>query len=143
MKKVLIGAAVLVVAAAAVAYWQGWIKIERTKTDDGKTHVGVAIDTEKYKQDKEKLKKLAGAKSKALKDRLAGLREKAKGLSGADKAKAEKEIDALTKQHEALEAKLKDIDGAAEDQFEGLKQGLTTALEGITDGPGKEAEKPQ
>ena len=43
MKKVLFAVGVLVVAFVVVAWWQEWFKFEKSKTDDGKTHVGIAI----------------------------------------------------------------------------------------------------
>jgi hypothetical protein len=132
MKKVLIAAiaaGVLVVAFVVVAWWQGWFKIEKTKTDDGQTHVGVSLNKEKFQQDRDKLKKAAAERSKGLKDRLARLRDKAKELTGADKEKANQEIDALSKKHEAIESKIKDLEGVSEDKFEGLKKALDTALQ--------------
>ena len=129
MKKVLIAAGVLVVALVAVAWWQGWFKFEKAKTDDGQTHVRIAINKEKFQQDRDKLKKAAADRSKGLKDRLAHLRDKAKGLTGADKEKAEKEIDALGKKHEALESKVKDLDGVAEDKFEALTKDVEGHLQ--------------
>jgi predicted nucleic acid-binding Zn-ribbon protein len=115
---------------------QGWIQFEK-KTEDGQTHVGVAINKEKFQQDRDKLKKAAGERSKALKDQLAKLRDKAKGLTGADKEKAEKEIDTLSKKHEAFEAKVKDLEGVAEDRFEAIKKDI----EGHLQETGKEDNK--
>jgi predicted nucleic acid-binding Zn-ribbon protein len=65
-----------------------------------------------------------------MKEKIAALRDKAKGLTGADKEKANKEIDALTKKHEALESKMKDLDGVAEDKFEALKKDVEGHLQG-------------
>jgi hypothetical protein len=129
MKKVLFAVGVLVVAFVVVAWWQEWFKFEKSKTDDGKAHVGIAINKEKFQQDRDKLKKAAGDRSKALKDQLAKLRHKAEGLKGADKEKAQKEIDALSKKHEALETKMKDLDSVAEDKFEALKKDVEGALQ--------------
>jgi hypothetical protein len=134
MKKVLIAAVVLVVALGGVAWWQGWLKFEKTKDEEGKTHVGVAFNPEKIKQDRDKLKKATADHTKKVKDQLAKLRDKAKNLTGADKEKAEKEIDTLTKKHEAFEAKVKDLDGVADDKFEDFKK----EIEGHLQEPGKE-----
>ena len=129
MKKLLIAVVVVVVALGGVAWWQGWLKFEK-KTEDGQTHVGLAINKEKFQQDRDKLKKAAADRSKKLKEQLAHLKDKAKGLTGADKDKAEKEIDALSKKHEAFEAKVKDLDGVAEDKFEALKKDIEGHMEG-------------
>jgi hypothetical protein len=129
MKKLLAAAVVLVVAFGAVAWWQEWFKFEKNKTDDGKTHVGIAINKEKFQKDRDKLKKATADRSKGLKDQLAHWRDKAKGLTGAEKEKADKKIDALTKQHEALESKMKDLDGVSEDKFEALKKDVEGALQ--------------
>jgi uncharacterized protein HemX len=125
MKKVLLGAVVVIAALIAVGYWQGWFKVQ--KGDDGMPHL--VVDKEKYKQDKEKLKKLAGTKSQALKEKLARLREKAKDLKGDARTKADKEIDELTKKHEALDAKLKDLDKVEDDKFEELSKDLNGTLD--------------
>jgi hypothetical protein len=129
MKKVLVAVGVLVVAFVAIAWWQEWFKFEKAKTDDGKLPVSLTINKEKFQQDRAKLKKAAADRSKRLKDRLARLRGKAEGLKGADKEKANQEIDALSKKHEAIESKIKDLEGVSEDKFEGLKKALDTDLQ--------------
>jgi hypothetical protein len=95
------------------------------------------------KQDKEKLKKAAGERSQALKARLAGLRNKSKGLSGQEKAQADREIEDLAKKQEALDARLKDIDEATADKFDGLKKDLTSALEDTAKGADREEAPPK
>src|SRR5262249_27043753 len=52
MKKALIGLIVLLVVGVAVAYWQGWFKIEKTQTDEGKPGLHVTLDKEKFTKDK-------------------------------------------------------------------------------------------
>jgi hypothetical protein len=128
MKKLLALIAVLVIAAVAVGFWRGWFTFETAK-DEGKVHVDLTVNKEKFKQDKEKLKEKAAERSKAMKEKLAALREKAKGLSADEKAKAGKEIEELSRKHEALEAKIKDLDEAGEEKFEELKKGITGAIE--------------
>ena len=132
MKKALSGLVVLLVVGVAVAYWQGWIKLEKTQTDEGKTRLHVSVDKDKFKQDKEKLKKAAGEKSKAWKERLAHLRDKVKGQSGEEKAKSEQEIDALTKKQQDLEAKLKAIDEAGEEKLEDAHKNVSTLFEELS-----------
>ena len=124
------------IAVVAVGFWRDWFTVETTK-EDGKTHVDLTVNKEKFKQDKEKLKAQAAEKSRAMKEKIAGLREKSKGLSGEEKAKADKEIDELSKKHESLEGKLKDLDEAGEDKFEELKRGITSAIEEHTPSTGK------
>jgi hypothetical protein len=143
MKGVIIGLVVVLVVLVGVGFWQGWFQVEKTRTDDGKTHLGIVVDKDKFKQDKEKLKKAAGERSEALKARLAGLRHKAKGLSGADKERADKEIDDLAKKHEALEAKMKDIDEASEEKLKGLKKDISSALEDPAKGADREEGPPR
>jgi hypothetical protein len=128
VKKLVALIVVLVIAGVAVAFWRGWFAFETSK-DDGKVHVDLTVNKEKFKQDKEKLKEKVAEKSKAMKDKLAGLREKAKGLSGEEKARADKEIGDLSRKHESLEAKIKDLDEAGEEKFEELKKSITGAIE--------------
>jgi len=131
MKKLLTVIVILLVLAGAgvgVAFWQGWLTLE-TKKDDGKVHVDLTVNKEKFKKDKATLKETAAEKSKAMKEELATLREKAKGLTGEDKAKADKEIDELSKKHSTLESKLKDLEDVAEDKFEDLKKGIHSVIE--------------
>ena len=136
MKKLLALIVVLVIAGVAVAFWRGWFTFETSK-DDGKVHVDLTVDKEKFKEDKAKLKEKAAEKSKAMKEKLAGLREKAKGLSAEEKPKAEKEIEELSRKHEALEADLKHLEEVGEDKFEDLKKRITGAIEDHTHGTGK------
>jgi hypothetical protein len=56
MKKLLAVVFVLVVAIAALGYWQGWFK----PAQDGK--VGVQVDSAKFKQDKAAFSKTVGDK---------------------------------------------------------------------------------
>jgi hypothetical protein len=128
MRKLVTVLVVLAVAIVAVAYWRGWFTAEVTK-EDGKGHIDLGVNKEKFKQDKEKLKAAAAAKAKALEDKLAGLREKSQGLSGEEKAKADKETEDLSKKHESLKAKLKDLEEAGEDKFEELNKGITGMIE--------------
>jgi hypothetical protein len=136
MKTLLAVLVVLVLAVGGVAYWRGWFTVE-AKHEGDSTHVDVKLNKEKFKQDKEKLQAEAAQTSKALKDKLAGLREKSRGLSGEDKAKADKEIDEMSRKHESLEAKLKDLEEAGEDKFEELKKSITGAIEEHRSAAGK------
>jgi hypothetical protein len=128
MKKVLIAAVVLVVALVGVAWWQGWFKFEK-KTEDGQSHVGIAINKEKFQQDRDKLKKATADQTKGLKEQIAHWRDKAKGLTGTAKEKAEKKAEALSKKHDALESKLKDLEGVTEDKFEAVKKEIEGHLQ--------------
>jgi hypothetical protein len=128
MKKLLAMIVVLVIAVVAVAFWRGWFTFETAK-DDGKVHVDLTVDKEKFKQDKEKLKERATEKSKAMKEKLAGLREKANGLSAEEKAKADKELEELSRKHQAPEAKIKDLDEAGAEKFDELKKSIAGAID--------------
>ena len=86
MKKLLVVVLVLVVAVGALGYWRGWFSL----TKEGK--VDVQADTAKFKQDKEAFSKTVGEKAKAMKDKVASLWKKSEGLTGDDKAHAEKEL---------------------------------------------------
>jgi hypothetical protein len=142
MKKALIGLAVLLVVGVAVAYWQGWFKIEKTQTDEGKPGLQVTVDKEKFKQDKDKLKNAAAKKSKAWQERLAHLRDKIEGQSGEEKAKTEKEIGTLNEKQQGLDAKLKKIEDAAEEKMESAHKDLTALLDELNKDGEKEADKP-
>lgn len=141
MKKALFGLIVLLVVGVAVAYWQGWIKFQKTETDEGKPRLQITVDKEKFQQDKEKLKKAAGEKSKDWKERLADLRKKAEGQSGEEKTKTEKEIEALNKKKQELEAKLKEIEEAGGDKVEDAQKKLNTLLEELKK-DGEKKDKP-
>jgi hypothetical protein len=119
MKKVLIGVLVLLVAVAALAYWQGWFNVNRQ---------GVQVDAEKFKKDKEAFSKTVGEQAKAMKEKFAGLWEKSKGLAGDDRVHAEKELKDLETRHERLETQIRNLDDASEAKFEGVKQELTESL---------------
>jgi hypothetical protein len=55
MKKLLVVLVVLVIAVPAVGFWRGWFTFDTAK-DDGKLHLELTVNKEKFKQDKEKLK---------------------------------------------------------------------------------------
>ena len=122
MKKFLIVVLVLAVALGAVGYWRGWFGVTR----DGK--VEVQSDPAKFKQDKAAFSKSVGEKARAMKDQVAGLWTKSEGLTGDDKARAQKELGELKEKHERLEQQIKELDEAGEDRFESIKQDLTKSL---------------
>jgi len=125
MKKLLVVVLVLLVGGAALGYWRGWFSV----TKEGK--VDVQVDSAKFKQDKEAFSKTAGEKAKALKDQVASLWKKSEGLTGDDKAHAEKELGELEKKHERLEKQLKELEGTGQDKFESTKQDLSKSLDEV------------
>jgi len=125
MKKLLVVVLVLLVGGAALGYWRGWFSV----TKEGK--VDVQVDSAKFKQDKEAFSKTAGEKAKALKDQVASLWKKSEGLTGDDKAHAEKELAELEKKHERLEKQLKELEGTGQDKFESIKQDLSKSLDEV------------
>ena len=125
MKKLLVVVLVLVVGGGALGYWRGWFSVAK----EGK--VDVQVDPAKFKQDKEAFSKTVGEKAKAMKDQVASLWKKSEGLTGDDKAHAEKELAELEKKHERLEKQLKELDDAGQDKFESIKQDLSKTLEEV------------
>jgi hypothetical protein len=126
MKKVLIGIVVLLVAVVALGYFQGWFGV---KKEDGK--LKVVTDPARFKQDKAAFSKLIAEKARAAKDKVASMRKKSEGLTGEDKAHAEKELAELETKHDRLEKQLQELEGAGEDKFETIKQDLTKSLEDV------------
>ena len=125
MKKLLVVVLVLVVAVGALGYWRGWFSV----TKEGK--VDVQVDPAKFKQDKEAFSKTVGEKAKAMKDQVASLWKKSEGLTGDDKAHAEKELGELEKKHDRLEQQIKELEDAGQDRFESIKQDLSKTLEEV------------
>jgi hypothetical protein len=125
MKKLLFLVLVLIVAVGALGYWRGWFSV----TDDGK--VGVQVDPAKFKRDREAFSKSAGEKATALKDQVTNLWKKTEGLTGDDKAHAEKELAEMEKKHERLEKQLKELADAGQDRFDSIRQDITRALEEV------------
>jgi hypothetical protein len=123
MKNLLIVVLVLLVAAGALGYWQGWFSVNK----EGK----VDVDPAKFKEDKAAFSKTVGEKSRALKDQVASLWKKTEGLTGDDKAHAQKELAELEKKHERLEKQLKELDDAGQDRFESIKKDLSKTLEEV------------
>ena len=103
MKKLLIVVLVLVVAIGVLGYWRGWFSVIK----EGK--VDVQVDPAKFKQDKEAFSKTVGEKAKAMKDQVAGLWKKSEGLTGDDKAHAQKELGELKDRHNRLEQQIKEL----------------------------------
>ena len=125
MKKLLVVVLLLAVAIGALGYWRGWFSV----TKEGQ--VDVQVDPAKFKKDKETFSKTAGEKAKAIKAQVASLWEKSKGLTGKDKAHAEKELAELTTKHDRLEEQIKELEDSGEDKFESLKQDLSKSLEEV------------
>jgi chromosome segregation ATPase len=121
MKQLLVVVLVLAVAVGAVGYWRGWFSV----TKEGK------VDPTKFQQDKEAFSKTVSEKAKALKVQVTSLWKKSEGLTGEDKAQAEKELAELEKKHERIERQIKDLEGAGQDRFESIKQDLEKSLEDV------------
>jgi hypothetical protein len=128
MKNFLFTVVAIAIVVAAFGYWRGWFEFG-TRKDQGGVDANVHVNVNKFKQDKENFKKYLAEKSRAMKEKLAALKDKSKGLSGDAKAKADKEIDALTKKHTDLEAKAKQVDDTAEEHLEGLMKSVKSELE--------------
>jgi hypothetical protein len=127
VKTLLVVLVLLVVAAAGLAYWQGWFEVK--KGDDNKTHL--TINKEKFNTDKAAFTKKAGEEYKAGKEKISKLVEKAKTHTGEDKDKIKAEVEELEKKHNDLEKQIKDIENAGEDKFGGLKDELTKQLQDV------------
>jgi hypothetical protein len=130
MRKLLGTLVILLALVGALGYWMGWFQVGKPKSDDGKTHYSITVDRSKFEEDKERFRKLAAEKMKALQDQIAGLRGKHKGQTGEEKAKTEKEIEDLNKQHESIGTRLKEFEEAAEDKIEGARKRLEEHLRG-------------
>jgi hypothetical protein len=133
---------VIVIGVVALGFYRGWFETG-AKKEDGKQQVNLNVNTNKFKEDKDNLKKALAAKSKSLKDKLAGLTDKAKSLTGEAKAKAQKEIDALTKKHQHIEGKAKQVDEASEEKFDDLKKSVKDDLDEEAPGGKDEGNKPE
>jgi hypothetical protein len=142
MKNLLWAVVIIVVLIAAVGVWRGWFEFG-AKKGQGEAGANVNVNVNKFKQDKENFRKYLAEKSKAMKEKLAGLTDKAKTLSGDAKAKLEKEIEDLTKKHTNLEAKAKAVDESTEENFHGLMKAVKGELEPPEgEGKGSKPDKP-
>jgi hypothetical protein len=126
MKNFLVIVFVLAVAVGALGYWRGWFSVSK---GDGK--VSVQVHSEKFKQDSAAFSKSVSEQAKVMKGQLANLWEKAKGLTGDNKAQVEKELAELEKKQDRLEKQLQELNEAGEDKFETLKQDLSKSLEEV------------
>jgi hypothetical protein len=128
MKNLLCGLVVIALLIAGLGLYRGWFEFG-TKKEDNKPHAGVNVDTDKFKEDKEHFKTYVGEKSKALREKLERLHEKARGLAGDAKVKAQKEIEVLGKKREALETKMKELEKVTEDKFESFRKSVSGHLD--------------
>jgi len=125
MRRFLVVALVLVVAAGALGYWRGWLSL----TKAGK--VDVQVDSAKFKQDKEEFRKVVGQKAKGMKGQIARLWENVEGLAGDEKDQAQKELVELEKKHDRLQQQIKELDDAGPGRFESIRQDLSNTLEEV------------
>ncbi|MDB5309342.1 MAG: hypothetical protein JWO38_3544 [Gemmataceae bacterium] len=122
MRKFLVVVLVLVVAGGVLGSWRGWFSVSKEGTVD------VEVNPAKVKQDKDTFSKTVGEKAKAMKNRVVGLWEKSEGLTGDDKARAQKELGELNNQHDRIEQQIKELEVADQDRFESIKQDLSKTL---------------
>ncbi|MBM4069020.1 MAG: hypothetical protein FJ271_08765 [Planctomycetes bacterium] len=119
MNRLLVFVVIVAIGVGILGYSRGWFDV----TKEG----NVAVDREKFEQDKLAFKKMVGERAKALKESVANLWKKTK-LSGADKESAQKELDELHRKHDKLEAQLRELREAGEQRFESLKKDLESEL---------------
>ena len=112
--------AVLLIAVVAVGFHQGWFQLNKTKDEEGKTHVDLTIDKDKMLKDKKELLGHVHSKSDVLKAHIAKLREKLKSSKGEEKTMTEKEIE----KSESLSQRLKDAESASEEKLNELNVGM-------------------
>jgi DNA anti-recombination protein RmuC len=125
MRRLLVVVLALLVGVGALGYWRGWFSV----TKGGK--FDVQVDQVKVNQDKKTFSKAVGEKAKTMKDQVASLWEKSEGLTGDDKARAQKELGELKKKHDRLERQIKELEAASQDKFESIKQDLSKTLEEV------------
>ncbi len=125
MRRFLTNLLIVVIVIGAVGYWRGWFSF----TNAGK--VDVQVDESKFKQDREDFKRSVAEKATAIKDKLARLWKHSEGLTGDEKARAQKELVDLNAQRDRLELQLRELDDAGPDRFEGLKHDLSQTLDGV------------
>ena len=128
MKNFLAAVVLLALAVGAVGTWRGWFEFSG-RNENGKPQASVTVNMATFEQDRDALSKKLAEQAELLKTKTAGLREKAKNLSGDAKKKVEEQIERFTKNHESLEGKAKEIESATKDKFEAIKDSGHKALE--------------
>jgi DNA anti-recombination protein RmuC len=128
MRRVLVVVLVLVVGVGVLGYWRGWFSFTKEGAD-GK--VQVHFDTAQFNKDKEVFGKTVNEKAKVMKDQVASLWKKTEGLTGDDKAQAQKELTELNQKHGRLEKQIKELEDAGRDKFESIKEDLSKSLEEV------------
>jgi len=121
MKNLIVTAVVIAAVILGFGFYRGWFEATVNK-DDASHRAGINVNANKFNDDKDHFQKFLAEKSKVMKEKLASLKDKSKDLTGDAKAKAEQEIDALTKNHESIESKLKEAQEATEEKLSGLKK---------------------
>jgi hypothetical protein len=102
-----------VIAVGGFGWYRGWFTVE--KNPEGKGRPDVTVNKAKFEEDKAAAKKVLAEKTRALKERLAQLRDKSKNLKGEEKAKADREIEEAAKQHDALGKEQEEAKGQTAD----------------------------
>lgn len=124
MKRLLIFIVVVLVAVGALGYYRGWFTVDKEAHQ-------VHVDADKFKKDRDEFTKAVSERAKKMKDAVAGLWSKSKGLTDADKTGAEKELKALEEKHDRIEQQLKELERTGEQNFQGLQEDLNKALTDI------------
>ncbi len=121
MKNIIVALVVIGAAILGFGFYRGWFEATVNK-EDASHRAGINVNAIKFNDDKEHFKSFLAEKSKVMKEKLASLKDKSKDLTGDAKAKAQQEIDALTKNHESIESKMKEVEDATEEKLSGLKK---------------------
>jgi hypothetical protein len=125
VKNFLVFVFVLAAALAALGYWRGWFDVSN------QGQIDIQVDSAKFKSDKEAFGKSVGEKTKALKDEVASLWTKTEGMTGDDKACAQKELADLKAQHDRIEQQINELEEAGQDRFASIKHDLSKSLDEV------------
>ena len=114
----------LAVAVGTLAYSRGWSSVTKKKS-----MVGVQIDPEKFKNDKEAFSKSFREKARAMKGQVANLWQNSERRADDDKAHVQKELGELKKKHDQLEERIEELEDADHHRFENIKRDLSKTVE--------------
>jgi chromosome segregation ATPase len=125
MRNLIIFILLVAVAIGGVGYWRGWFTVDK---EGGGGHEKVNVNQAKFDQDKKAFSKTVSEDAGKLKSKIENLFEKAKGLTGDEKVKMQKELDDLMTKHDRLQQQIKKLDDVGEDKFKDIEADLKKDL---------------
>lgn len=134
MRRLITPIFMLAVCLGGIGYMRGWFTVTPTPNAEKKTRYTVDVNPAKFNSDKAAFLRYATPIVSDLEKKLNDLIARSKQADPAAQPMLQQEIDDLTKQHQALQQDVKNLDSASPESFETSKTQVQQNIDNLQTG---------